>query len=144
MEILDEIRTEQDRVVFLKSVAEQLLVKARVKLNLKNLYQANGFAVRELLKVATLLHNAYKDATAKALGKNHDVGSMQKQINRMVEDASVQVEQMERMLSNVGSDEQNLQLKIDKKKTELDRHEKRLQSLQTVRPAHMDEYEDLE
>ena len=52
MEILDEIRTEQDRVVFLKSVAEQLLVKARVKLNLKNLYQANGYAVKELLKVS--------------------------------------------------------------------------------------------
>ena len=29
MEILEEIRTEQDRVVFLKSVAEQLLVKVR-------------------------------------------------------------------------------------------------------------------
>ena len=56
MEILSDIRTEQDRVAFLKSVAEQLLVKARVKLNLKNLYASNGFAVRELLKVATLLH----------------------------------------------------------------------------------------
>merc|ERR1719240_1789815 len=64
MEILDEIRTEQDRVVFLKSVAEQLLVKARVKLNLKNLYQANGFAVRELLKVAQLLYEAHKNAMA--------------------------------------------------------------------------------
>ena len=51
MEVLDEIRTEHDRVAFLKSVAEQLLVKARVKLNLKNLYASNGFAVRELLKV---------------------------------------------------------------------------------------------
>ena len=46
MEILSDIRTEQDRVAFLKSVAEQLLVKARVKLNLKNLYASNGFAVR--------------------------------------------------------------------------------------------------
>merc|ERR1719440_846132 len=63
MEILDEIRTEQDRVVFLKSVAEQLLVKARIKLNLKNLYASNGFVVRELLKVATLLHDAYKNAS---------------------------------------------------------------------------------
>ena len=52
MEILSDIRTEQDRVAFLKSVAEQLLVKARVKLNLKNLYASNGFAVRELLKVS--------------------------------------------------------------------------------------------
>ena len=52
MEILSDIRTEQDCVAFLKSVAEQLLVKARVKLNLKNLYASNGFKVRELLKVS--------------------------------------------------------------------------------------------
>merc|ERR1719399_2211312 len=58
MEVLNEIRTEHDRVAFLKSVAEQLLVKARVKLNLKNLYASNGFAVRELLKVAQLLYDA--------------------------------------------------------------------------------------
>merc|ERR1719238_615704 len=64
MEILDEIRTEHDRVAFLKSVAEQLLVKARVKLNLKNLYASNGFAVRELLKVATLLYDAHKNASS--------------------------------------------------------------------------------
>merc|ERR1719271_1047824 len=64
MEILDEIRTEHDRVAFLKSVAEQLLVKARVKLNLKNLYASNGFAVRELLKVVQLLYEAHKNASA--------------------------------------------------------------------------------
>lgn len=57
MDILDEIRTEHDRVAFLKSVAEQLLVKARVKLNLKNLYQANGYAVKELLKVPHPSHS---------------------------------------------------------------------------------------
>merc|ERR1719316_2190827 len=198
MEILDEIRTEQDRVVFLKSVAEQLLVKARVKLNLKNLYASNGFAVRELLKLATLLHDAHRNASldqeeaeetmsvdigpghkftdikltrtlsqditkygsrlyellgthaeakemaARALGRNHDVDEMQRQLQRMAEQAADQMEQMERMLGNVGQDEANLQMKIDKKKTELDRHHKRLQSLQTVRPAFMDEYERLE
>ncbi|EOD26888.1 hypothetical protein EMIHUDRAFT_236301 [Emiliania huxleyi CCMP1516] len=77
MQILDEIRTEGDRIAFLKSAAEQLLarvqcviphwpaaqVRARVKLNLKNLYQANGFAVKELLKVAALLHQAHRGAT---------------------------------------------------------------------------------
>ena len=61
MDILDEITTEQDRVVFLKAVAEQLLVKARIKLNLKNLYSANGFAVRELLKLASMLHAGHRD-----------------------------------------------------------------------------------
>ena len=44
----------------------------------------------------------------------------------------------------MGQDEANLQMKIDKKKTELDRQQKRLQSLQTVRPAFMDEFERLE
>merc|ERR1719238_757571 len=75
MEILSDIRTEQDRVAFLKSVAEQLLVKARVKLNLKNLYASNGFAVRELLKVATLLYDAHKNANADEEEEEQTVGS---------------------------------------------------------------------
>merc|ERR1719230_2509603 len=75
MEILDEIRTEQDRVVFLKSVAEQLLVKARIKLNLKNLYASNGFAVRELLKLATLLHDAHRNAPSDQDDDDQTVGS---------------------------------------------------------------------
>jgi len=196
MEILDEIRTEADRVAFLKSVAEQLLVKARVKLNLKNLYSSNGFAVRELLKIATLLHEAHKNASAeegdetlpadigpghkfadvkltrslaaditkygarlhellgmhaeskenaaRALGKNFDVDFMQRQLNEMVGQVTDQTEQLRGMLSNLEADEANLQQKIDKKKSELDRHQKRLQSLQAVRPAFMDEYERLE
>ena len=198
MEILDEIRTEHDRVAFLKSVAEQLLVKARVKLNLKNLYSSNGFAVRELLKVATLLHDAHKNSdqdaedgdetmptdigpghkfsdvkltralsaditkygarlhellgqhaeakegAARALGKNFDVDYLQRQLHEMVGQVTDQTEQMRSMLANLEGDESNLQQKIDKKRSELDRHQKRLQSLQTVRPAFMDEYEKLE
>mmetsp|Transcript_8636 Transcript_8636/g.28439 ORF Transcript_8636/g.28439 Transcript_8636/m.28439 type:complete len:418 (-) Transcript_8636:367-1620(-) len=196
MEILDEIRTEQNRVVFLKSVAEQLLVKARVKLNLKNLYQANGYAVKELLKIATLLYEAHSSATneedadsisfdigpghkfadlkatraitaditkygarlyellenhaeakesaARALGQNHDVNAMQRQLQRLVEAAAEEAEGWARKLKSLGDDEKAMQAKIDKKKTELDRHQKRLASLQSVRPAHMDEFEKLE
>ena len=200
MEILDTITTEHDRVAFLKSVAEQLLTKARVKLNLKNLYASNGFAVRELLKVATLLYDAHrnasgdaeegegdaaatadvgpghkftdvkatrrlasditkygirlyellgthveaKEAAARALGKNYDIDDMGRQLREMEGAGSEQTAQMEQMLGNVQQDEANLQSKIDKKKTELDRQQKRLQSLQTVRPAFMDEFERLE
>ena len=75
MEILDDITTEKDRVAFLKSVAEQLLVKARVKLNLKNLYSANGFAVRELLKIATLLHDAHRNATSEDTEDNETMAT---------------------------------------------------------------------
>ena len=37
------------------------------------------------------------------------------------------------MIDNVASDEANLEAKIEKKKTELDRNQKRLQTLQSVR-----------
>ena len=199
LEILDEIRTEHDRVAFLKSVAEQLLVKARVKLNLKNLYSSNGFAVRELLKVATLLHDAHRNATAedadendntlpadigpghkfsdikltrslsaditkygsrlhellgshaeakegaaRALGKNFDVDSLQRQLLQMNSQVAEQTESLRSMLANLQGDEASMQQRIDKKKSELDRHEKRFASLKAVRPAFMDEYERLE
>ena len=47
-------------------------------------------------------------------------------------------------LENLASDEANLEVKIEKKKQELERNQKRLRSLANVRPAFMDEYERLE
>ena len=46
-----------------------------------------------------------------------------------------QTEQLRTMLSNLSSDEQSMQQRIDKKKSELDRHEKRFASLKAVRQA---------
>lgn len=43
---------------FLQSVAAITLSKTRTRLNLKKLYAADGAAVRELLKLAQLLHKA--------------------------------------------------------------------------------------
>lgn len=37
--------------------AQVMSTKARIKLNLKKLYAADGHAVKELLKVATVLHS---------------------------------------------------------------------------------------
>lgn len=47
-------------------------------------------------------------------------------------------------LENLKADEMNLNAKIEKKKSELERRLKRLESLQGVRPAFMDELERLE
>ena len=47
-------------------------------------------------------------------------------------------------IENVASNEANLEAKIEKKKVELDRNQKRLFTLKKVRPAFMDEYEKLE
>ena len=47
-------------------------------------------------------------------------------------------------IENVASNEATLEAKIEKKKVELDRNQKRLLTLKKVRPAFMDEYEKLE
>ena len=52
------ISTENDRVAFLKVVAQAMATKARIRLNLKRLYSANGYAVKELLKIASVLKSA--------------------------------------------------------------------------------------
>lgn len=44
--------------------------KAHIKLNTKKLYQADGYAVKELLKVTTVLYNAMK---TKRMDTNNDV-----------------------------------------------------------------------
>ena len=44
----------------------------------------------------------------------------------------------------MANDEANLEAKIEKKKAELERNNKRLKSLQNVRPAFMEEFEKLE
>lgn len=47
---------------FLQSVAQVMLTKARMKLNIKRLYAADGNAVKELLKLASLLYKATSKA----------------------------------------------------------------------------------
>eukprot|EP01016_Furgasonia_blochmanni_P041063 TRINITY_DN5295_c0_g1_i8.p1 TRINITY_DN5295_c0_g1~~TRINITY_DN5295_c0_g1_i8.p1 ORF type:complete len:450 (+),score=104.33 TRINITY_DN5295_c0_g1_i8:65-1414(+) len=63
-DISDSIEEEKDRVEFIKSVCQLFAAKARTKLNAKKLYSADGYAVQEILKVATLLYKAYS-ATGK-------------------------------------------------------------------------------
>ncbi|CAN0225516.1 unnamed protein product, partial [Ectocarpus sp. 6 AP-2014] len=56
--VSDNIESENDRVDFLTGVAEAMLNKAHIKLSAKRLYAADGHAVKELLKLATLLYSA--------------------------------------------------------------------------------------
>ncbi|XP_076336307.1 clusterin-associated protein 1 homolog [Tachypleus tridentatus] len=53
-----DIDTQQDRVIFIKSVAHFMLTKAQIRLNMKKLYMADGYSVKELIKISTLLYNA--------------------------------------------------------------------------------------
>ncbi|XP_041362932.1 clusterin-associated protein 1-like isoform X2 [Gigantopelta aegis] len=196
-----DIDTEQDRVIFIKSVAEFMATKAHIKLNTKKLYQSDGYAVKELLKATSILYNAMKTNVAQALEQpdndttenvSFDVSSkisdlkearrlaseittrgaslydkLEKEVDLreeriMVLSRSLEINEVEnglhssikaveaeiaktmQMLDNVASDEANLEAKIEKKRSELERNHKRLSTLQSVRPAYMDEYEKLE
>ncbi|XP_053937002.1 clusterin-associated protein 1 isoform X3 [Cuculus canorus] len=56
-----DVETEQDRVFFIKAVAQFMATKAHIKLNTKKLYQADGYAVKELLKITSVLYSAMND-----------------------------------------------------------------------------------
>ncbi|XP_011313828.1 clusterin-associated protein 1 [Fopius arisanus] len=53
-----DYQTEEDRVAIIRRAAEFMAIKTNIKLNTKKLYQADGYAVHELLKIATLLYEA--------------------------------------------------------------------------------------
>ncbi|XP_064093964.1 clusterin-associated protein 1-like isoform X2 [Macrobrachium nipponense] len=194
-----DVDTEQDRVIFVRSVAQFMASKAHVRLNTKKLYQSDGYAVQEILKALALLYSAIQnnaegnkvedqtrpaihfDVSNKITELKHirslaseitsrgatlydlirreiDLRSIRSHvISRQLELTEVEggmkaaihateeeVKKTQLSIENVGSDESNLEAKIEKKKTGLERAQKRLVTLKKVRPAFMDEYEKLE
>uniref|UniRef100_A0A3Q3JRN5 Clusterin associated protein 1 n=1 Tax=Monopterus albus TaxID=43700 RepID=A0A3Q3JRN5_MONAL len=60
MDIPTDVDTESDRIFFIKAMAEFMATKAHIKLNTKRLYQADGYAVKEMLKITSMLYSAMK------------------------------------------------------------------------------------
>ncbi|XP_030840204.1 clusterin-associated protein 1 [Strongylocentrotus purpuratus] len=199
-DIPSDTDSEQDRVIFIKSAAQFMATKAHIKLNTKKLYQADGYAVKELLKVTSVLYNAVRtkvggqdgddddgasamsfdisskiqdlkasrqlasEITSKgaslydllgkevelreirtmAINKPLEINEIEKGLRNSIKAVEQNVKKTQKMLENVASDEANLEAKIEKKRSEMERNEKRLSTLQSVRPAFMDEYEKLE
>ncbi|XP_024134229.1 clusterin-associated protein 1 homolog isoform X1 [Oryzias melastigma] len=198
-EIPSDVDTEADRIFFIKAVAQFMVTKAHIKLNTKRLYQADGYAVKEMLKISSVLYSAMKtkemalddrgeednkfrsdagsrisdlkaarqlasEVTTKgaamydllgkevdlrerrtaAIARPLDINETEKALRAAIKEVLENVEKTKDMLNNVVSDEASLDAKIEKKKQDLERHQKRLQTLQSVRPAFMDEYEKIE
>ncbi|XP_074027492.1 clusterin associated protein 1 isoform X2 [Leptinotarsa decemlineata] len=57
-DISPEISTEDERVKLIRNVAQFMAVKVNIKLNTKRLYQADGYAIKDLLKITSILHEA--------------------------------------------------------------------------------------
>lgn len=68
----EEIDTEDDRIEFLAQVVAEMQAKARLRLNAKKLYAADGFAVKELLKLARVLYEASQIDVSRLEGDSPD------------------------------------------------------------------------
>jgi hypothetical protein len=73
-----------------------------------------------------------------------DFAQVERFIRASIKSAEENMASKSQLMHDLKSDEQMLEKKIQKKGAELDRNKKRLMSLQTVRPAFMDEYENME
>lgn len=79
-----------------------------------------------------------------AIARPLEIIETEKALRAAIKEVLKSVDKTKDMLNNVVSDEATLDGKIEKKKQELERNRKRLQTLQSVRPAFMDEYEKIE
>ncbi|XP_015119473.1 clusterin-associated protein 1 [Diachasma alloeum] len=191
--------TEEDRVAIIRRAAEFMAIKTNIKLNTKKLYQADGYAVHELLKVATLLYGAQSNSAEEEIlssdnkhqvkidisdrlnelkntrqlasqltvngaslfdllgrevqlreirnlkvARQFDTAEIELAMREVIENAKKEIEETRNQIENVKETEKNLEGRINRRKTELERNQTRLQSLRKVRPAFMEEFEKLE
>lgn len=85
-----------------------------------------------------------EELRTEAIARPLEINETEKVMRIAIKDILAQVQKTKDLLNNVASDEANLEAKIEKRKLELERNRKRLQTLQSVRPAFMDEYEKIE
>ena len=197
-DIPDEYVTEEGRIALIRAVAEFMALKTNVKLNTKKLYQADGYAVKELLKIATLLYDAQSNSNSDIISdenfhianfdisdkinelkstrqlasqltvtgaslfdllgrevdlreirnskvaRQFDTSEIETALTNVIESVRKEIDDTKRQIDNVKDTEQNLDVRIERRRAELDRNQKRLQTLKKVRPAFMEEFEKLE
>jgi clusterin-associated protein 1 len=86
----------------------------------------------------------FLDSISSNLDSTSEHSFVEKSIRDIINNVTESAENLERQCSELKSDEEALDAKIKKKQADLERNEKRLRNLQSVRPAFMDEYEKLE
>lgn len=101
---------------------------------------SRGAALHDLLQHEPELRSVRADAMAKPL----DVDQIEIGVQKGIDMLSEEIEKVVSMMGNLDADEANLASKIEKKRMDLERNNKRLRALESVRPAFMDEYEKLE
>ncbi|EFN77153.1 Clusterin-associated protein 1 [Harpegnathos saltator] len=200
VDISNDHDIEDQRVALIRTVAEFMALKTSVKLNTKKLYQADGYAVKEMLKMTVLLYEAQNSSgdveqgrpasnqtavnfdisdkinelkTTRQLAsqltingatlfdllgrevelreirntkvaRQFDTSEIEVALKDVLDSTRKEMDDTRKQIDNVKDTEQNLDARIERRRTELDRNQKRLQTLKKVRPAFMEEFEKLE
>ncbi|KAI5634872.1 clusterin-associated protein-1 domain-containing protein [Phthorimaea operculella] len=187
----------EQRVALVTHAAQLFHSRANLKLNGKKLYGADGWAVRELLKVAALLRTALEspppddqraesghfnydvssrlaeikqaralatDITAQgaflydllakepenkehreqALARPLDMSAMEACLRRALDAVAERVTSAKEQIDNVAASEAALDAKLERRRAELQRAEKRLHTVQKIKPAYQGELTALE
>ncbi|XP_076646087.1 clusterin associated protein 1 [Halictus rubicundus] len=198
-DIPSEHNTEDERITLIRAVAEFMALKTNVKLNTKKLYQADGYAVKELLKITSLLYDAQSNSSTNDINgddnfnvvnfdisdkinelkstrelarqltvtgaslfdllgrevdlreirnskvaRQFDTSEIETALKNVIESMHKEIDDTKKQIDNVKDTEQNLDVRIERRRIELDRNQKRLQTLKKVRPAFMEEFDKLE
>ncbi|KAL6433679.1 hypothetical protein ACFW04_005747 [Cataglyphis niger] len=191
--------TEEQRVALIRSIAEFMALKTNIKLNTKKLYQADGYAVKEMLKITTMLYDAQNSCSIDEnrsdnnqntvnfdisdkinelkttrqlasqltingatlfdllgremelrelrntkIAREFDTSEIEAALKDVIANTHKEIDETKKQIDNVKDTEQNLDARIERRRTELDRNQKRLYTLKKVRPAFMEEFEKLE
>jgi len=86
----------------------------------------------------------FLDAVSGNLDSRAESEYLERSVRDAIATAKDTIMTLDKQLHELQDDENNIMNKINKRKAELERNQKRLESLQSVRPAFMDEYERLE
>ncbi|KAK3863016.1 hypothetical protein Pcinc_031165 [Petrolisthes cinctipes] len=148
-----DVDTEQDRIIFIRSVAQFMASKAHVKVNTKRLYQSDGYAISELKQIRSLASEItsrgatlydllrrevdLRETRTIIINRQLELTEVENGIQEAIGVSEEEVKRNQSAVENVGSDQANLEAKIEKKKTGLERGQKRLLTLKKVRPAFM-------
>ena len=85
-----------------------------------------------------------RDNRTLVLSRVPPLADIEKEVLAAVDGASTRYETLSADLKRLAEDEASLKSKINQRKNEFERQSKRLLSVQTIRPAFMDDYEELE
>lgn len=78
------------------------------------------------------------------MNRRFEVNDVEDSIKKAIDAIKKEIEETNQLIDNVSVIEVNLDAKIERRKAEIDRYERRLETLNKVRPAFLEEFNALE